>query len=70
MKITIGPTFEIPNRWALHAYYTLNPFAPDGSGRLLLAGADLDAGTGAVYILSPSGEILDRFGKGRLVGSF
>jgi hypothetical protein len=70
MKISIGPTFGIPNRWALHAYYTLNPFAPDGSGRLLLAAADLDAGSGAVYILSPSGEILDSFGKVLLESSF
>ncbi len=70
MKISIGPTFAIPNRWALHAYYTLNPFAPDGSGRLLLAGADLDAGSGAVYILSAAGEILDSFGKGQLEASF
>ncbi len=70
MKISIGPILGVPERWCLHAYYTLNPFAPDRSGRLLLAGADLDNGRGAVYILSASGDVLDCFGEGGLESSF
>ncbi len=70
MQIKIGQTLTVPDRWCLHAYYTLCPFAPDGSGRLLLAGADLDRGKGKVYILSPSGEVLDQFGEGALESSF
>lgn len=52
----------VPGRWCVHSYYTLNPWAPDGSGRLLLAGADLDADRAEVLILSPEGDVLDRFG--------
>ena len=58
--------FPIPNRWCVHSYYTLCPYAPDGSGRILIAGADLDGKTGDVLILSPEGKILDRFGKNPL----
>lgn len=35
---------RVPRRWVIHSYYTLCPYAPDGSGRLLLAGADLERG--------------------------
>ena len=31
----------LPDRWCLHSYYSLCPYAPDGSDRILLAGADL-----------------------------
>lgn len=70
MKISLGPNLGVPDRWCLHAYYTLNPYAPDGSGRLLLAGADLERQRGAVYILSPGGAVLDCFGEGALEASF
>ena len=30
-------TIKLPGLWALHSYYTLPPWAPDNSGRLLLA---------------------------------
>lgn len=63
-------TFPVPNRWSLHGYYTLCPYAPDGSGRILAAGADLQNGTGEVLILSPEGKVLDRFGSHPLDGSF
>lgn len=63
-------TFPVPNRWCLHSYYTLCPYAPDGSGRILAAGANLKDGTGEVLILSPEGEVLDRFGSHFLDGSF
>jgi len=63
-------SFPIAGRWSLHSYYTLSPYAPDGSGRILAAGADLDAGTGEVLVLSGSGEVLDRFGAHPLQTSF
>ncbi len=59
-----GPRdLPVPGRWCVHAYYTLCPWAPDGSGRLLLAGGDLEAGVAEVMVLSPRGEVLDRFGR-------
>lgn len=70
MKVNLGPVMTVPDRWCLHAYYTMNPFAPDSSGRLLLAGADLERGTGAIYILSASGEMLDCFGEVPLGSNF
>ncbi|MDF2921731.1 MAG: hypothetical protein K0R57_645 [Paenibacillaceae bacterium] len=60
----------IPNRWCIHSYYTLSPYAPDGSGRLLLAGADLERGTGEVLVTDSSGSVLDRFGDSPLNSSF
>ena len=51
--------------WCVHSYYTLSPYAPDGSGRILVSGADLDGDTTRVYILSPDGEVLARFGEGK-----
>ncbi|MDQ8194653.1 hypothetical protein QEH59_09460 [Coraliomargarita sp. SDUM461004] len=53
----------IPNRWCLHSYYTLCPYAPDGSGRLLIAGADLDKDKAEVFVLDSNGAILNRFGN-------
>ena len=60
----------VDQRWTLHSYYTLCPYAPDGSGRILAAGADLAAGTGEVLVLSADGQVLDRFGSQPLDGSF
>lgn len=49
------PIFHpIPNRWSLHSYYTLCPYAPDGSDRLLVSGADLNTRTGQIIILGPA----------------
>jgi hypothetical protein len=62
--------FPVENRWCVHAYYTLCPWAPDGSGRLLLAGADLSEQTGMVYILDSAGKVVDQFGKGKLSAAF
>lgn len=59
-KITRLPVGE---RWCLHSYYTVSPYAPDGSGRILAAGADLETGQAEVLILSAGGEVLDRFGR-------
>lgn len=61
MKPTVK-SFPIPDRWSLHSYYTLCPYAPDGSGRILAAGADPDEGRAEVFVLSPEGEVVDRFG--------
>lgn len=62
--------FPVPDRWCVHSYYTLCPYAPDGSGRLLLAGADLDRATGEVLILDQDGGVTDRFGEGPLHTAF
>lgn len=55
--------FPVENRWCLHSYYSLCPYAPDGSGRILMAGADRDSGMGEIFVLSPGGELLNRFGQ-------
>jgi hypothetical protein len=60
----------IPNRWSVHSYYTISPYAPDGSQRLLLAGADLESNTGEVFVLSRNGEITDCFGRNELNTGF
>ncbi|MEX2605723.1 MAG: hypothetical protein WD708_00110 [Kiritimatiellia bacterium] len=52
----------VPDRWCVHGYYTLCPYAPDGSGRILVAGADLETRMGEVLVLSEEGAVLDRFG--------
>lgn len=69
-KITGLRRLSPEGRWCVHSYYTVSPVAPDGSGRILISGADLDAGTTHVYILSPDGEVLDRFGEGSPDASF
>lgn len=62
--------FPIKDRWCLHSYYTLNPYAPDGSGRILVAAADLAAKSGEVLILSPEGKVEQAFGRHALTPSF
>ncbi len=56
--------------WCVHSYYTLCPYAPDGSGRILIAGANPDSGIGEVLVLSADGEVLDRFGSNPVTSSF
>lgn len=60
----------VSDRWCVHSYYTLCPYAPDGSGRLLLAGADLDRSIGEVLILDSDGGVVDRFGENPLHTAF
>lgn len=62
MKLSVR-TFPVPNRWCLHSYYSLCPYAPDGSGRILASGVDQDAGVGEVLVLSAEGDVLQRFGN-------
>ncbi|EIP96413.1 hypothetical protein OpiT1DRAFT_00828 [Opitutaceae bacterium TAV1] len=45
----------VPDRWSLHSYYTLCPYAPDGSDRLLVSGADLATRTGEIIVFGPAG---------------
>lgn len=59
-----------PERWCVHSYYTLCPYAPDGSGRILAAGADLGRGVGEVLILSHDGAVVDQFGEHAVEPSF
>lgn len=54
--------FPVDGLWCVHSYYSLCPYAPDGSGRLLIAGADPRTHKAWVLILSPEGKVLDRFG--------
>ncbi len=61
---------NIPDRWLVHSYYTLCPYAPDGSGRLLFAGVDLDSRNGYVYILDSAGNIVDTFGEHQVESGF
>ncbi len=60
----------VADRWCVHSYYTLCPYAPDGSGRILVAGADLATGEGEVLILNGDGAVADRFPAGRVTPSF
>jgi hypothetical protein len=70
MKTYPTRPFPVKDRWCVHSYYTVCPYAPDGSGYILAAGADLERGTGEVLVLSPDGEVLDRFGEHPLHGGF
>jgi len=62
--------FPQPDLWCVHSYYTLCPYAPDGSGRILLAGADLERGEGELRVLSSDGEVLNRIGSQPVPPSF
>ena len=61
---------SVPGRWCVHSYYTLDPVAPDGSGRLLLAGVDLKTGLGKVYVTGADGKVEDEFGENRVESNF
>ena len=60
--MNISRQIRVPGHWLIHSYYTLCPYAPDGSGRLLAAGADLDTRMGFVFVIDSDGKVLDRFG--------
>lgn len=54
--------FQVKDHWCLLSYYTVCPEAPDGSGRVLLGAADLDAGKAYAAIMDADGRLLDKFG--------
>lgn len=60
----------VPGRWCLHGYYSLCPYAPDGSDRILLAGADLAARTGEIIVLGPDRGIETRIPAGPVSDAF
>jgi hypothetical protein len=70
MKISTPQFFPVPGRWCVHSYYTLCPYAPDGSGRILIAGADPATEVGEVFVLGSDGSILERFGSQPVTPSF
>jgi hypothetical protein len=61
---------RVPDRWCLHAYYTLCPYAPDGSGRLLVAGADLETMRASVFVITPAGDVAASVGDVPVTPSF
>jgi len=63
-------SLPVSDRWTIHSYYTLCPYAPDGSGRILAAGAEVASGTAEVMVLSPEGAVLERFGRNAVTPSF
>ena len=63
-------SLPIPGKWVVHSYYSLNPYAPDDSGRILCAGADYESDVGEVFVLDKDGNILDRFGKQKVSAIF
>ena len=63
-------TIRLPELWSLHSYYTMSPWAPDGSGRLLLAGADLATREGEVFVVGRDGRIETRFGRHAVESDF
>ena len=58
------------DKWCLHSYYSLCPYAPDNSGRLLFSGCDPDTGVGKVYIADKDGNIIKSFGENGTSASF
>lgn len=50
------------DEWCVHSYYSLCPYAPDGSGRILFSGTDLKKQRAQIYIASGDGGIQHRFG--------
>lgn len=56
--------------WSLHSYYSLCPYAPDGSDRLVVAGADPKTKLGQVLILGPDREVTHRIPAGPVSEAF
>ena len=61
---------SVPGRWCIHSYYTLPPYAPDGSGRLLLSGVDLSTKRGKIYVIGADGSVEDEFGENSVESNF
>lgn len=58
------------DRWCVHSYYSLCPYAPDGSGRMIYSAANLDTGKSQIYVQSADGTILKTFGNIQVEASF
>jgi hypothetical protein len=69
-KLPIKSGGKIKPLWTVHSYYTMNPYAPDGSGRILCAGCDLESGLAEVMIIDRDGYLLDSFGCQRVSAIF
>ena len=70
MKTAAPKPLPVTGLWCVHSYYTLCPYAPDGTGRILAAGADLATNQAEVLVLCPEGDVLDRFGRQPVIPSF
>ena len=58
------------DKWCVHGYYTLCPYAPDDSGRLLFSVGNLETGRSQVYITSKEGEVEHVFGDNLMESNF
>lgn len=61
---------NITGKWSIHSYYTLSPYAPDGSERILISSADLVSNTAQVLVVTTEGEILKELNPQPLTESF
>jgi len=62
----ISPT----DKWCVHGYYTLSPYAPDGSGRLIFAAGDLEKRRSRVCVADRYGRLIDTFGDNVIESNF
>lgn len=58
------------DKWCVHGYYTLSPYAPDGSGRLVFAAGDLEKGRSKICILDKNGQLIETFGDNLIESNF
>jgi hypothetical protein len=63
-------TLPVRGKWCIHSYYTLSPFAPDGSDRILFAAADLEQHTAQVLVVAADGKILNALPPQPITESF
>jgi hypothetical protein len=69
MTLAVRPVSP-PGRWCLHSYYSLCPYAPDGSDRFLAAAADLFTQRAQLLLLDGTGRVLTRWGDHPVTSSF
>lgn len=72
LTVPVLRKIAVPDRWCVHGYYTLCPYAPDGSGRLLLAGADVASRQTEVLVIGDADDapVVQRFAVDALPDSF
>lgn len=66
----VKPAVNLKDKWCVHAYYTICPWAPDGSGKIVFAAADLKTKTNKVYIADKDKNIITSFGEASVTSSF